>query len=70
MAVRVEGLQPHLLGFGPRIVKMDVDYGTARPFSESEMEDNQETWLTATDLVFVDTRRHRLQQADARRVCR
>ena len=47
--------QPHLLGFGPRIVKMDVDYGTARPFSESEMEDNQETWLTATDLVFVRT---------------
>ena len=46
--------QPHLLGFGPRIVKMDDDYGTARPFSESEMEDNQETWLTATDLVFVD----------------
>jgi len=46
--------QPHLLGFGPRIVKMDDDYGTARPFSETEMEDNQETWLTATDLVFVD----------------
>jgi carboxypeptidase C (cathepsin A) len=46
--------QPHLLGFGPRIAKMGDDYGTAGPISESEMEDNQETWLTATDLVFVD----------------
>ena len=46
--------QPHLLGFGPRIAKMDDDFGTARPISETEMEDNQETWLTATDLVFVD----------------
>ena len=25
--------QPHLLGFGPRIVMMDDDYGTARPFA-------------------------------------
>jgi carboxypeptidase C (cathepsin A) len=33
---------------------MDDDYGTARPFSETEMDDNQETWLTFTDLVFVD----------------
>lgn len=46
--------QPHLLGFGPRIAKMGDDYGTAGPISESEMEDNQETWLTTTDLVFVD----------------
>ena len=46
--------QPHLLGFGPRIAKMGDDYGTAGPISELEMEDNQETWLTATDLVFVD----------------
>jgi carboxypeptidase C (cathepsin A) len=46
--------QPHLLGFGPRIAKMGDDYGTSGPISEKEMEDNQETWLTAADLVFVD----------------
>ena len=48
------GSQPHLLGFGPRRVRTGDDFATSPPFSETELEDNQETWLTATDLVFVD----------------
>jgi pimeloyl-ACP methyl ester carboxylesterase len=44
----------HLLGFGPRRVKTGDAYPTSPPPSETEMEDNQETWLEFTDLVFVD----------------
>lgn len=46
--------QPHLLGFGPRIAKMDDDFATAGPISETTMVDNDATWLAAADLVFVD----------------
>lgn len=46
--------QPHLLGFGPRRVRTGDVYPTSGPFSEAVLEDNQETWLVATDLVFVD----------------
>ena len=46
--------QPHLLGFGPRRVRTGDDFATSPPFSETDLEDNQETWLTTTDLVFVD----------------
>jgi carboxypeptidase C (cathepsin A) len=44
----------HLLGFGPKRVKTGDTYPTSPPPSETEMEDNQETWLGQTDLVFVD----------------
>ena len=44
----------HLLGFGPRRVKTGDAYPTSPPVSETEMEDNQDTWLDRTDLVFVD----------------
>jgi len=44
----------HLLGFGPRRVKTGDVYPTSPPVSETEMEDNQDTWLDQTDLVFVD----------------
>jgi len=44
----------HLLGFGPRRVKTGDVYPTSPPVSETEMEDNPDTWLDQTDLVFVD----------------
>lgn len=44
----------HLLGFGPRRVKTGDAYPTSPPPSETELEDNQETWLDQMDLVFVD----------------
>jgi carboxypeptidase C (cathepsin A) len=44
----------HLLGFGPRRVKTGDAYPTSPPISETEMEDNPDTWLDQTDLVFVD----------------
>jgi carboxypeptidase C (cathepsin A) len=44
----------HLLGFGPRRVKTGDVYPTSPPLSETEMVDNQETWLDWADLVFVD----------------
>jgi carboxypeptidase C (cathepsin A) len=44
----------HLLGFGPKRVKTGDVYPTSPPLSETEMVDNQETWLDWTDLVFVD----------------
>jgi carboxypeptidase C (cathepsin A) len=44
----------HLLGFGPRRVKTGDVYPTSPPVSEAEMEDNPDTWLDQTDLVFVD----------------
>lgn len=44
----------HLLGFGPRRVKSGDAFPTSPPLSETEMVDNQETWLDWTDLVFVD----------------
>lgn len=44
----------HLLGFGPRRVKTGDEYPTSPPVSETELEDNQDTWLDQTDLVFVD----------------
>ena len=44
----------HLLGFGPKRVKTGDVYPTSPPLSETEMVDNQETWLDWADLVFVD----------------
>ncbi len=44
----------HLLGFGPKRVKTGDVYPTSPPLSETELEDNQETWLDQMDLVFVD----------------
>ena len=44
----------HLLGFGPKRVKTGDVYATSPPPSETELEDNQETWLDMMDLVFVD----------------
>jgi carboxypeptidase C (cathepsin A) len=44
----------HLLGFGPKRIKTGDVYPTSPPLSETEMVDNQETWLDWTDLVFVD----------------
>jgi carboxypeptidase C (cathepsin A) len=44
----------HLLGFGPKRVKTGDVYATSPPLSETEMVDNQETWLDWADLVFVD----------------
>jgi carboxypeptidase C (cathepsin A) len=44
----------HLLGFGPKRVKTGDSYPTSPPLSETELEDNQETWLDQMDLVFVD----------------
>jgi carboxypeptidase C (cathepsin A) len=44
----------HLLGFGPKRVKTGDAYPTSPPPSETDMEDNQETWLGQSDLVFVD----------------
>jgi carboxypeptidase C (cathepsin A) len=43
----------HLVGFGPRHIKGEDDPVNPPPI-ESEMEDNQGTWLDQTDLVFVD----------------
>jgi carboxypeptidase C (cathepsin A) len=43
----------HLLGFGPKHIKGEDD-PVHPPAAESEMEDNQGTWLDQTDLVFVD----------------
>lgn len=44
----------HLLGFGPKRVRTGDSFPTSPPPSETEMDDNQETWLDLTDLVFVD----------------
>jgi carboxypeptidase C (cathepsin A) len=47
--------QVHLLGFGPRRLPMGDTYPTHVPLSaDTPLEDNQETWLDFTDLVFVD----------------
>src|SRR5205085_8356592 len=47
--------QVHLMGFGPRRLKMSDTYPTWEPLSSNtQLEDNQETWLDFTDLVFVD----------------
>jgi carboxypeptidase C (cathepsin A) len=47
--------QVHLLGFGPRRLKTGDTYPTSEPLSiTTGLEDNQETWLDFTDLVFVD----------------
>jgi carboxypeptidase C (cathepsin A) len=43
----------HLVGFGPRRIKGEDD-PVHPPSFESEMEDNEATWLDQTDLVFVD----------------
>jgi carboxypeptidase C (cathepsin A) len=43
----------HLVGFGPRRIKGEDD-PVNPPAFESAMEDNQGTWLDASDLVFVD----------------
>jgi carboxypeptidase C (cathepsin A) len=44
----------HLLGFGPKRVKTGDVYPTSPPLSETELVDNEDTWLDWTDLVFVD----------------
>jgi carboxypeptidase C (cathepsin A) len=47
--------QLHLMGFGPRRVKTSDTYPTSAPLSvNTALEDNQQTWLEFTDLVFVD----------------
>jgi len=47
--------QVHLLGFGPRRIQMGDTYPTSAPLSaDTPLEDNQDTWLDFTDLVFVD----------------
>jgi carboxypeptidase C (cathepsin A) len=47
--------QVHLLGFGPRRFKTGDSYPTSQPLStNTPLEDNEETWLDFTDLVFVD----------------
>jgi carboxypeptidase C (cathepsin A) len=47
--------QVQLMGFGPRRLKMGASYPTSAPLSvKTDLEDNQETWLDFTDLVFVD----------------
>jgi carboxypeptidase C (cathepsin A) len=47
--------QVHLMGFGPRRLKMSDTYPTWPPLSvNTTLEDNQETWLEFSDLVFVD----------------
>ena len=43
----------HLSGFGPRRIK-SADDPVASPAPTPEIEDNEATWLDATDLVFVD----------------
>jgi len=43
----------HLIGFGPRRVRIADDPATVSSV-EPVIEDNQETWLDFTDLVFVD----------------
>jgi carboxypeptidase C (cathepsin A) len=43
----------HLIGFGPRRIKGEDDPVHPPPV-ESELEDNEDTWLDRTDLVFVD----------------
>jgi len=45
----------HLMGFGPRRLKMGDTYPASVPLSaQTGFEDNQETWLDFSDLVFVD----------------
>jgi carboxypeptidase C (cathepsin A) len=47
--------QVHLMGFGPRRLKTNDTYPSWEPLSvNTTLEDNQETWLDFTDLVFVD----------------
>jgi carboxypeptidase C (cathepsin A) len=46
--------QVHLLGFGPKRVKTADLYPTKPFLAGSGVEDNKETWLEHTDLVFVD----------------
>ena len=46
--------QVHLLGFGPKRIKTADVFPTNPVLSESELLDNQETWLDQSDLVFVD----------------
>ena len=53
--------QIHVVGFGPKRVKTADTYPAWGPSTETEMVDNQETWLDTSDLVFVESRRHRLQ---------
>jgi len=43
----------HMIGFGPKHIKGEDD-PVNPPAVESELEDNQGTWLEQTDLVFVD----------------
>ena len=53
----------HLLGFGPRRVRTGDTYPGSPPPSETEMEDNQETWLDQTD-SYSSTPSAPVQQAD------
>ena len=44
----------HLLGFGPKRITTATGSMTRYSASGTALVDNQETWLSATDLVFVD----------------
>jgi len=46
--------QVHVLGFGPRRLKTADTYPTKPYLTGPELQDNQETWLDESDLVFVD----------------
>ena len=50
----------HLGAIGPRTVHMQQPDGTM-PAPPYQVEDNENTWLTQTDLVFIDPGGHRLQ---------
>ncbi len=46
--------QVHVVGFGPKRIKTADTYPDWGPTAESALQDNQETWLGTSDLVFVD----------------
>ena len=46
--------QVHLVGFGPRRVRTAKTYPEWARGGQTSLVDNQETWLGASDLVFVD----------------
>lgn len=46
--------QVHVIGFGPKRPATAATYPEYGPNTELPMADNQETWLEASDLVFID----------------
>jgi carboxypeptidase C (cathepsin A) len=46
--------QLHVAGFGPKRIKTADTYPAWGPTTETELRDNQETWLGVSDLVFLD----------------